>query len=149
MLRTPMYCGKGGDEQSKGGVMALNILVVDDSEIVRAVIIKSLDLANVPVTEVYQAGNGRAALEILGRKWVDLVFADINMPVMTGMEMVEKMSQDGMLKTIPVVIVSTEGSATRVQDLEAKGVRAYIRKPFKPEDIRQVVDKLIEVPHAS
>lgn len=129
--------------------MALNILVVDDSEIVRAVIIKSLDLANVPVTEIYQAGNGRVALEILGQKWVDLVFADINMPVMGGVEMVERMSQDGMLKTIPVVIVSTEGSATRVEELKSKGVRAYVRKPFKPEEIRAVIEQLIEVPHAS
>jgi two-component system, chemotaxis family, chemotaxis protein CheY len=127
--------------------MALNILVVDDSEIVRAVIIKSLELTNVPVKEVYQAANGRQALEVMAEHWVDLVFADINMPVMNGVAMVEKMSQDGLLKTIPVVIISTEGSTTRVQELQSKGVRAYVRKPFKPEDIRQVVDQLIEVPH--
>lgn len=129
--------------------MALNILIVDDSEIVRAVIIKSLNLANVPVQEVYQAANGRQALEILAQNWVDLVFADINMPVMGGVEMVEKMNDDGLLKTIPVVIVSTEGSMTRIDHLKAKGVRAYLRKPFKPEDIRQVVEALIEVPNAN
>jgi len=129
--------------------MALNILVVDDSQIVRAVILKSLDLANVPVGQAYQAANGREALEILGRHWVDLVFADINMPVMGGAEMIEKMSQDGLLKSIPVVIVSTEGSVTRMEDLRAKGVRAYLRKPFKPEDIREVVDQVIEVRHAN
>lgn len=129
--------------------MALNILIVDDSEIVRAVIVKSLDLANVPVTEIFQASNGKAALEILGANWVDLVFADINMPIMNGVEMVERMSEDGMLKTIPVVIVSTEGSATRVDGLKAKGVRAYVRKPFKPEEIRAVIEQVIEVDHAS
>ncbi len=129
--------------------MALNILVVDDSQIVRAVIIKSLELANVPVKELFEAGNGKEALEVLGREWVDLVFADINMPVMGGVEMVEQMSQDGMLATIPVVIVSTEGSATRIGNLKAKGARAYLRKPFKPEEIREVVEQVIEVPHAS
>lgn len=129
--------------------MALNILVVDDSEIVRAVIIKSLDLARVPVKEIYQASNGRQALDVLAKQWVDLVFADINMPVMGGLEMIEKMSEDGLLNTIPVAIVSTEGSATRVGDLKAKGVRAYVRKPFKPEEIGQVVQQLTEVSHAN
>lgn len=127
--------------------MALNVLIVDDSEIVRAVIRKSLDLANVPVQQVYQAGNGQEALDVLRREWVDLVFADINMPVMGGVEMVEEMSRDGMLATVPVVIVSTEGSATRIGDLKTKGVRAYLRKPFKPEEIRGVVEQVIGVNH--
>jgi two-component system chemotaxis response regulator CheY len=64
---------------------------------------------------------------------------------MTGIEMVEKMSADGLLKTIPVVIISTEGSATRIEELKAKGVSAYIRKPFTPELLRSVVDDIVGV----
>jgi len=123
--------------------MALNILVVDDSAVVRAVISKTFKLAGIPVGELYQAGNGKEALEILNDNWVDLVFSDINMPVMGGIEMIEKMSADGLLKTIPVVVVSTEGSATRIEQLKSRGISAYIRKPFTPELVRKVVDDII------
>jgi len=128
--------------------MALNILVVDDSATVRAVIIKTLELAEVPVNELHQAANGQEALDALADNWIDLVFADINMPVMTGIEMVDKMSEEGLLKTIPVVIVSTEGSATRMEQLKAKGVSAYVRKPFTPELLRSVVDDIVGVQDA-
>jgi two-component system chemotaxis response regulator CheY len=123
--------------------MALNVLVVDDSATVRAVIIKTLEIAGIPVNELHQASDGEKALAILEGNWIDIIFADINMPVMTGIEMVEKMSEDGLLKTIPVVIVSTEGSSTRIEQLKAKGISAYIRKPFTPEQIKQVVDDII------
>lgn len=123
--------------------MALNILIVDDSETVRAVIAKTLNLAGVEIRELHHAANGREALEILAAHWIDLVFADINMPVMGGLEMLEKMGADGLLKTIPVVIVSTEGSIRRIEQLKASGVSAYIRKPFTPEELRRVVDDIV------
>jgi len=125
--------------------MALNILVVDDSATVRAVIRKTLDLAEVPVKQLFEASNGKEALDVLGNNWVDLVFADINMPVMGGIEMIDKMNEDGILKSVPVVIVSTEGSKTRIEQLMQKGVSAYLRKPFTPELLRQVVDDILGV----
>lgn len=123
--------------------MALNILVVDDSETVREVIAKTLGLAQVPVNELHMAANGREALDILQDNWVDLVFSDINMPVMTGVEMIERMQEDEVMRSIPVIVVSTEGSATRIEELRSKGVSAYVRKPFTPESIRKVVDEVL------
>ena len=128
--------------------MSLNILVVDDSATVRAVIKKTLEIAEVPVNELHEAADGKQALDVLADNWIDLVFADINMPVMTGIEMVEKMAEDGLLETVPVVIVSTEGSTTRIEQLKAKGVSGYIRKPFTPEALRGVVDKIVGVDNA-
>ncbi|MBU8920400.1 MAG: response regulator [Bacteroidales bacterium] len=125
--------------------MSLNVLVVDDSKIIRAVIKKTLGLSGVPVAEFYQAENGQEALDILKDNWVDIIFADINMPVMNGIEMVERMAEDGILKTTPVIMVSTEGSALRIKQLKEKGVSAYIRKPFTPELLREVVDSIVEV----
>ena len=125
--------------------MALNILVVDDSATVRAVIAKTFEVAGVEVGELYQAENGKEALDILADNWIDIVFADINMPVMGGIEMVEKMNDEGLLETIPVVIVSTEGSSTRIEQLKAIGVSAYVRKPFTPEIIRKVIDDIVGV----
>jgi len=124
--------------------VAYNVLVVDDSVTVRAVIAKTLEIAGVPINELYQASNGQEALDLMAENWVDLIFADINMPVMNGIEFVERMSTEGLLGTIPVVIVSTEGSATRIEQLLRKGVSAYIRKPFTPEMLREVVDRVME-----
>lgn len=129
--------------------MDFNILVVDDSQMVRAVIAKTLQLAEVPVKELFQAANGKEALDILGNNWIDLVFADINMPVMTGVEMIEIMHEDGLLQTVPVIIVSSDGSSTRMDQLKAKGVTAYIRKPFTPELLKSVVNDILGVKHAN
>ena len=123
--------------------MPYNILIVDDSDTVRAVIAKTLNLAGVPCNEVYQAPNGQEALVVLKQHWVDLVFTDINMPVMSGVEMFSEMQKDDVMKTVPVVVVSTEGSKTRMEELLHKGIRAYVRKPFTPESLRDVVDDIL------
>ena len=119
--------------------MSLNILIVDDSVTIRTVIAKAIGLSNAPVNEIQFASNGAEALNILNKSFVDLVLADINMPVMNGVEMVEKMQSQEQLKKIPVVVVSTEGSSTRIDELKAKGVKAFIRKPFTPESIYKVI----------
>lgn len=124
--------------------MAFNILVVDDSETVRAVIARTLEMAAVPVRSLQEASNGEEALAILREEWIDIVFSDINMPVMTGVEMISRMQEDELLSTIPVIVVSTEGSKTRMEELMSKGVHAYIRKPFTPEKVKEIIDELLE-----
>lgn len=127
--------------------MAFNILLVDDSVTVRAVISKALHLAGVDINLLYQAGNGQEALEILEAEWVDLVLCDISMPIMDGETLVARMVDNGMIKTVPVVIVSSAGSEPRIQRLKEMGVRDYIQKPFTPERIREVVDNVTGVAH--
>ncbi len=123
--------------------MAYNILVVDDSQIVRSVIKKTLALAGIEIGNIYEAANGAEGLVIVKEKWIDLIFADIHMPVMTGIEFVDKLAEDGILATVPVIIVSSEGSTTRIEELNRKGIRAFVRKPFTPESIREVVSKVM------
>jgi len=123
--------------------MSYNILIVDDSRTTRAVIAKTLNLSGVPLGELHEAENGEEALSILDGNWIDLVLADINMPVMDGVEMVNRMSADGLMQTIPVIIVSTEGSKTRIEEMRSKGVRAYIRKPCTPEFIGNIVSDIL------
>jgi len=123
--------------------MSFNILIVDDSKTIRSVIKKTLLIAGVPISDLYEASNGLEGLQIMKDNWVDLCFADINMPVMTGIEMIEKMQQDQVLAKLPVVIVSTEGSKTRIEELFRKGVRAYLRKPITPEIVRNVVKEVL------
>jgi len=124
--------------------MAYNVLVVDDSRVIRAVIKKTLGLAGVPINELYEAQNGKEALAILKDKRVDLVFSDIHMPEMNGVEMIEQMAADGVLRDIPVIVVSSEGSKARMGELLEKGARAYVRKPFTPELIRDLVHETME-----
>ncbi len=123
--------------------MPYNILIVDDSETVRAVLARTLEMAGVAVSTLHQAANGEEALELMKNNWIDLVFSDINMPGMGGVEMIERMRESDLLGTVPVVVVSTEGSKTRIDDLLSKGVRAYIRKPFTPEKVKAVVEELL------
>ncbi|MCC7265378.1 MAG: response regulator [Candidatus Latescibacteria bacterium] len=123
--------------------MAYNILVVDDSTTVRAVLAKTLELAHIPVNQLYQAANGRQALGILQETWIDLVLTDINMPVMDGMELVREMAGDGLLRQVPVVVISTEGSEVRIAELKQQGIQGYIRKPFTPEQVKEVVEHVL------
>lgn len=122
--------------------MSLNVLVVDDCDVIRTMIAKTLRLARLPLGEVREAANGAEALDLLGSSWIDLVLADINMPVMDGAEMLERMRSRPETADVPVIVVSTEGARERVDELMAKGVSAWVRKPFTPEEIR---DAILEV----
>lgn len=126
--------------------MSMSVLVVDDSDIIRRIIIKTLSLAELPISAVHEAANGREALEVMESSSVDLVLADINMPVMDGLEMITRMRESTVLAEVPVVVVSTEGAESRVRELERLGVAAYLRKPFTPEQIRDVIGRLPNLP---
>ncbi len=123
--------------------MAYNILIVDDSQTMRAVLTKTICMAGVEIGSVFEAENGREALDILEKEWVDIVFADINMPVMNGVEMVKAMQKLGYMESTPVVVISTEGSKTRLDALRDMGVRGFLRKPVSPELFKSVVDGVL------
>lgn len=122
--------------------MGMNILIVDDSGVMRQMIIKALNMSGLPLGEIHQAGNGKEALELLDRHWVDLLILDINMPVMNGEEMMLEMKKNPAFNDIPVVVVSTEGSATRIERMKAMGAR-FVHKPFTPEIIRDTIQSLL------
>lgn len=121
--------------------MTLNMLVVDDSAVMRSVIIKTLRLSGLQVGEVHQAGNGVEALKILSENWVDLALVDLNMPIMNGEELINEVRQDPEISDLNIIVVSTEGSETRINALREKNVE-FIHKPFVPEDLREMVFKL-------
>ena len=125
--------------------MAYNILIVDDSAVTREVMARTCKLSGIELGEVFKAAHGGEALALLNEHWVDLILTDINMPVMDGMQLVEELSRRDGLRSIPVVIVSTEGSRTRMDELSQKGIRAYIRKPFTPEQIAAVMQEVLGV----
>ncbi len=119
--------------------MAYTIMVVDDSETIRSVLERTIGMTKLPVDDIIQAANGKDALEKLVDKWVDIVFTDINMPEMNGVELVDAMNDNPEYREIPVVIVSTEGSKSRIEQLRQKGIKGYFRKPFTSENIRDII----------
>lgn len=123
--------------------MGLSVLVVDDSAVTRAVIKKSLSMAGLDIGTIYEAANGLEALKVLEDSWIDLVFADLQMPEMNGVELVERMAKDSLLVSIPVVVVSADPNQQRADELAKLGVRAFIRKPFRPEGIKQIVTDVL------
>jgi two-component system chemotaxis response regulator CheY len=107
-------------------------------------ILKTLQMTGISLGEVFQAGNGREGLESLEQNWIDLAIVDINMPVMTGEEMIDHMRANPEMRDLPVVVVSTEGSETRIARLEEKGV-VFIHKPFEAETIRDTMVNLLKL----
>lgn len=118
----------------------MRVLVVDDSKLVPAVVRKTLELAEIPVEEFFEASNGAEGIERLRQHPVDLIFSDIHMPVLDGVEMIRKLRQEKGDRT-PVIVVSTEGNQDKIEQLKALGVRAFIRKPFTPEMIAEAVNE--------
>ncbi|MFW6334787.1 MAG: response regulator transcription factor [Desulfosalsimonas sp.] len=90
--------------------MGYNVLIVDNSVIIRKMVAKTLSITDLDISEYYFAENGRQALEKLEEHWIDIVFADINMPEMNGIEMIGEMSRRNLLSEVPVVVISTERS---------------------------------------
>lgn len=137
---------KGGLLGLPGGKqMAINVLLVDDSSTMRRLVERTLQAADIQMNEVHHAANGVEALKLLNKYWIDLVLADINMPVMNGIEMIDKMSEDKLLDSIPVVVVSTEGNRERLEHLKTQGIRGRVRKPFTPELLRDVIQNVLEL----
>jgi two-component system chemotaxis response regulator CheY len=117
--------------------MALNVLIADDSATMRAVIAKALRLSGLQLDKVYEAPDGRGALEILESHEIHLVFTDLNMPGLNGEALLAAMRSRPESAGIPVVMVSSDGSAARMARCKAQGLAAYVRKPFTPESICQ------------
>ncbi len=124
--------------------MPINVLVVDDSGVMRAMILKSMRMSGLSLGETYQASNGREGLDVLNENWIDLVVVDINMPVMNGEEMIDRMKEKPESQDIPIIIISTEGSESRRETLRQKGA-AFIHKPFTPEEIRDTVNRILSI----
>jgi two-component system chemotaxis response regulator CheY len=125
--------------------MAFDVMIVDDSPAMRAFIARVMDVSGLDVGKCVEASNGKEALEMLHSQWIDIILTDVNMPVMNGEEFVSRLAQDEVLRTIPVLVVSTDGSEHRVQRMMSLGAKAYVKKPFSPEQLRSTMEKLLGV----
>ncbi len=120
------------------------VLIVDDSSVMRKIIQRSLRLAGLEIETVLEADNGEQALTIVQQNTVDLIFSDINMPKMDGLEFVRQLQGMEAAKGIPIVMITTEGSQSRVVEALSLGARGYIRKPFTPDQVKERIAPLLE-----
>ena len=121
------------------------ILIVEDSETMRALIAATLEELEEPV-KITEASSGFEALRCLPRDEFDLIVTDINMPDINGLELVSFVKSSSSYASIPLVIVSTERSERDREKGLGLGADAYIVKPFEPELLREVARDLLARP---
>ena len=116
------------------------ILIVDDSSLIRSV---ASDAAKEAGHEPIVASNGEEGIKVLSEHKIDLIFSDVNMPVMGGLDMVEQIKQNAEYKYIPIVMLTTESNPVLKQRGQKLGVKAWMLKPFNKNKFFMAVKKLI------
>jgi two-component system, chemotaxis family, chemotaxis protein CheY len=127
--------------------MAYSVLIVDDSPAMRAFVRRVMQLSGIELAECFEASNGEEALALLRTHWVDAILTDINMPGVDGEEFLRRLSQDELLSSIPVTVISTDATQNRMSRMFSLGARGYIAKPFRPEELREELERTLGVPN--
>ncbi len=117
--------------------MAKTLMIVDDSATMRKIIMRTVRMSGLEFEQTEEAGNGNEALEKLGSTKVDIMLCDINMPEMSGSELVKKVRQDKICEDTKIIMVSTESSQDMIDSLMSDGANGFICKPFTPEKFQE------------
>lgn len=119
--------------------MRKDIMIVDDSPAMRAFIRRTVLIGGLDVGNCLEAGNGKEALDQLGRHLVDVILTDINMPIMDGEQFVQELRRSDRLCRIPVVVISTDSTQSKVLRFRSLVVHGYLCKPFRPEELAHLL----------
>jgi len=123
--------------------MAYSVLIVDDSPVMRAFIRRVMALSGFELRECLEASNGLEALTQLGEHRVDVILTDINMPTMNGEELLRRLGTDGVLRSVPTLVISTDATRDRILRMLALGAEGYMTKPFSPETLREELERVL------
>jgi len=118
-----------------------NILVVEDSPTMRQLI--SFAMKRIPDSRVIEATDGVDALKKLSSDKIDLILADINMPVMDGLKLVSLVRGNSAFKDIPIIMVTTEGAEEDRKRAIAIGANAYLPKPIQTQELLKLVTSFL------
>lgn len=118
-------------------------LIVDDSSVMRKIVERSLRQAGLEPLAVLEAGSGVEGLDVLRTRQVDIIFSDINMPLMDGLEFVRQLHAQKLAEGVPVVMITTESSEEHVKQAIEAGAMGYIRKPFTADQVKRRVLPLL------
>lgn len=116
------------------------ILTVDDAVTMRKLISLTLKGAG---HQVVEAEDGLAALSVVNKQQIDLVISDVNMPNMNGIELTRKLRALPVHERTPILIVTTESDGTLKAQAKSAGATGWIVKPFKPEQLLEVVGRVL------
>ena len=120
-----------------------NVLIVEDSPTMRQLL--SFALKRLPGIRIVEACDGVDGLKKMSTERFDLVFTDINMPVMDGLKLVSMIRGNEALKNIPIVVITTEGAQEDRARAMALGANDYITKPIQPNKILDVAKKMLKI----
>ena len=123
--------------------MAKSLMIVDDSATMRKIIMRTVRMSGLEFERTEEAGDGVEALEKLGSAPVDVILCDINMPEMSGTEVVKKVRELPSCADTKIIMVSTESSQELIDGLMADGANGYITKPFTPEKFQEKLSPLL------
>lgn len=120
-----------------------NVLIVEDSATMRQLI--SFTLKRLSGIRIAEAADGVDGLKKISAEHFDLVFTDINMPVMDGLKLVSLVRSDLGTRDIPIVIITTEGAQEDRERALALGANDYITKPIQPNRILDVTRRILNI----
>lgn len=120
--------------------MPKTALIVDDSTSIRQMVAFTMQEAGF---EVVEGSNGQEAIDNIAGKKVDIVITDLNMPVMDGMTLIRTLRGMPTFKFTPILMLTTESQDTKKQEGKAAGATGWIVKPFNPQQLLQVVGKVV------
>lgn len=117
--------------------MGKSLMIVDDSATMRKIIMRTVRMSGLDIESTEEAGNGVEALEKLNSAVVDIMLCDVNMPEMSGIELVKKVRELPACADTKIIMVSTESSQELIDSVIADGANGYITKPFTPEKFQE------------
>jgi two-component system chemotaxis response regulator CheY len=115
----------------------LDVLIVDDSAAIRKILQRVLRQTDISLGEIQEAGDGTEAVEILKNRGFGLILSDINMPQMDGLQLLARIKEMDHLKSVPVIMITTEGGQGKVMEAVQLGAAGYVRKPFTADQIKE------------
>lgn len=123
--------------------MTKNVLIVDDSATMRKIIMRGIRQAGIDNAEFKEAGDGVEGMQAVEAGQFDLILSDVNMPNMNGLDFVREVT--GKLENPPpIVMITTEGSEEVIGEAMSRGANGYLKKPFTPEKIQEVLGPLLQ-----
>jgi CheY-like chemotaxis protein len=122
--------------------MGLKVLTVDDSKTIRMIVKKAFQPYN---CTIFEAENGVEGLAAATKEKPGLIVLDITMPVMNGIEMLDRLKAEPDLKDIPVIMLTAESGKDNVMNIVRKGIKDYMVKPFKGEELLERVRKIVSL----
>ena len=120
----------------------LKALIVEDEEDIKQLLLEVLEDKGY---QVLVAGNGEIALQRIGEEMPDLIFADVFMPVMDGLDLISRLKENPDTSGIPVVIVTVMNARDTEKKAKELGVEHYLTKPWEPAELDLVLERVIKL----